>query len=574
MDTSARQVYESWKKQKLKDSDLVRELEKIEGDDEAISDRFYRELEFGTGGLRGEMGVGTNRMNIYTVAKATKGLAEYLLHQRLNPSVAIAYDSRINSELFAKRAAAVLALCGIRVYIWKELMPTPSLSFAIRYLGCDGGVVITASHNPASYNGYKVYGSDGCQITTKAAEDIFGFISSVDIFSVDESYSYEDGIREGRISLIGEDCFEAFIAAAGEQSLCEENADKSFKLVYTPLCGAGLRSVLACLKSNGFTDIELVEEQAEPDGNFPTCPYPNPEIPKALELGLKRAKEKNAELLIATDPDCDRVGIAVLDKGEYRLLTANEVGLLLFDYICKRREVLGTMPERPVCIKTIVTTDLAYKVAADYGVELIDVLTGFKFIGEQIGELEKRGEEKRYIFGFEESYGYLTGTYVRDKDAVGASLMIAQMHAYYRARGMSLVDALDELYKKYGYCLNTLSSYELKGESGFKRMQAIMSECRGKMPAELAGKKVKTIYDYKQGICLHENGDRTATALPKSDVIKYILEGGSSAVIRPSGTEPKLKLYISINAENKEAAASIEKTLRAELETELKLTDR
>ena len=571
MNKSARQAYEDWKKQHLKDKALAKELEEISCDDEAINDRFYKELEFGTGGLRGVLGVGTNRMNIYTVSKATKGLAEYLLSKNPKPSVAIAYDSRINSDTFAKRAAAVFASCGIRVYIWKELMPTPSLSFAIRYLGCDGGIVITASHNPAEYNGYKVYGSDGCQITTRAAGDIFEYIKKVEMFSVDENYTYEDGIKDGRISIISEDCFDAFIEATSSQSLCESGIDKSIKIVYTPLYGSGLRCVLTCLKKNGFANIELVSEQASPNGHFPTCPYPNPEIKEALELGLKVAREKQAELLIATDPDCDRVGIAVLDKNEYKLLSGNEVGLLLFDYICKRRTTLGTMPSNPICVKTIVTTDLAYKIAGEYGVEIIDVLTGFKFIGEQIGELEKRGEEERYIFGFEESYGYLTGTYVRDKDAVSGSLMIAEMFAYYKSKGKSLVEALNDIYKKYGYCLNLLYSYEFKGETGFEKMQGIMSECRNGKLESLAERKVKAVYDYKKGICFLDDIRSQEIKLPKSDVIKYILDGETSVVIRPSGTEPKLKIYISINAKDKEEAESINKKLRAELEKRLKL---
>ncbi len=573
MDTNTKQRYEVWKKQNLRDPDLVRELEEIAGDSEAINDRFYKELEFGTGGLRGVLGVGTNRMNIYTVSKATKGLAEYMLSKNSNSSVAIAYDSRINSDIFAKRAAAVFASCGIRVYIWKELMPTPSLSFAIRYLGCDGGIVITASHNPAEYNGYKVYGADGCQITTKAAGDIYEYIKAVDIFSVEEKYTYKDGIKDGRISLIGEDCFDAFIEAVSNQSLCEGDIDKNVKIVYTPLNGSGLRCVLSGLKKNGFTNIELVDEQASPDGHFPTCPYPNPEIRQALELGLKLSREKKADLLIATDPDCDRVGIAALDKNEYKLLSGNEVGLLLFDYICKRRLALGTMPDSPICIKTIVTTDLAYKIAKEYGVEIIDVLTGFKFIGEQIGELEKRGEDKRYIFGFEESYGYLTGTYVRDKDAVAGSLMIAEMFAYYKSKGQSLFDILDDIYKKHGYFLNSLYSYKFEGESGFEKMQGIMHRCRDNKLTAFSEKNVKAVYDYREGVCIYDDGKKQEIMLPKSDVIKYILEDGTAVVIRPSGTEPKLKLYISINAKNKEEATGIEDKLKVELEKRLELTD-
>jgi len=382
-------------------------------------------------------------LKIYTVAKATRGYAKYLKAYFKNPSIAIAYDSRINSDIFAQVVAEIMIACEVKVYIWPELMPTPSLSYAVRYLKTSGGIVITASHNPSKYNGYKVYGADGCQITTDAAREIQEEIKEVDIWKDCERYNYKRALDEGKIKIIGEDCFNSFIDAVSAESLCGDGIDKSMKIVYTPLYGAGLKCVTTCLKKNGFTDIELVTEQSIIYGNFPTCPYPNPEIREALELGIETAEEKHADLLIATDPDCDRVGIAVFVGTKYNLLSGNEVGLLLLDYICKRRIALNRMPKRPVCVKTIVTMDMVTRIAKDYGVEVIDVLTGFKFIGEQIGILEAKGEVDRYIFGFEESYGYLTGAYVRDKDAVDGSLMIAEMFAYYRSEGLSLIDVLD-----------------------------------------------------------------------------------------------------------------------------------
>ena len=514
MNKQAQENYKIWKKQALSDPDLRQEMNEIRDNEEAINDRFYRDLEFGTGGLRGILGVGTNRMNIYTVAKATRGYAKYLKNREPSPSVAIAYDSRINSQIFARVAAEVFADCGVKVHIWPELMPTPSLSFAVRYLRTSGGIVITASHNPSKYNGYKVYGPDGCQITTEAAAEIQKSIESMDVFRDLSVYPYEKGLADGMISIIPEECFHKYIDAVSAQSLCGEDTDKNVRIVYTPLNGAGLKCVTTCLQKNGFSNIEIVKSQEHPDGHFPTCPYPNPEIREALEEGLKTARGKDADLLIATDPDCDRVGIAVRDEKDFRLLTGNEVGLLLLDYICKRRVELGTMPKNPVCIKTIVTSDLAFRIAADYGVEVKEVLTGFKFIGEQIGFLEEKGEEERYIFGFEESYGYLTGGYVRDKDAVDGSLMIAEMFACYRARGESLIEALDALYQKYGYCLNTLHSYEFDGESGFDKMQSIMKNFRLDAPKALGGSEVISVSDYETKICT-DRTEKQRNDLPK-----------------------------------------------------------
>ena len=567
MNEQSKISYNIWKSENLKDKELSEELKSISNDEEAINDRFYKELEFGTGGLRGVLGAGTNRINMYTIGKATQGYANYLLSKGSSPSIAIAYDSRINSEKFAHHAACVMAANGIKVYLWKELMPTPSLSFAVRYLGCDGGIVITASHNPSKYNGYKVYASDGCQITTKAADEILELINNVDTFKDVKISDYNVSIKNGDINIISDEVFDAFINEVSLQSLAGKDINKNVKIVYTPLYGAGLKCVTTCLKNNGFNNIVIVKEQATPNGNFPTCPYPNPEIREALEVGLKVAKDEGADLLIATDPDCDRVGIAVKDKNEYTLLSGNEVGILLLDYICKRRIELGKMPDKPVCIKTIVTTDMASNVAKDYGVEIIDVLTGFKFIGEQIGLLEAKNETSRYIFGFEESYGYLTGSYVRDKDAVNGSFMIAEMFAYYMSNGKSLIEVLDSLYQKYGYCLNTLHSFEFEGESGMKKMQSIMKSLRENIPNEFVDKKIVEVQDYLLSeITDIVSNNKREINLPKSNVIKYILEGNSSIVLRPSGTEPKLKLYISISAKSKDEAKILENRILEQVE--------
>lgn len=556
MDEKILNEYNKWKTQKLADEDLTIELDRINGEEREVFDRFYRNLEFGTGGLRGVIGAGTNRMNIYTVAKATQGYSNYLKKQASSPSVAIAYDSRIKSDVFARTAAEVFAANGIRVYIYPELMPTPSLSFAVRYLKCSGGIVITASHNPSKYNGYKVYGNDGCQITTEAASSILGEIEALDIFRDVNKLPFQEALAQGRIVYIGEDVVKEYLSAVSSQVLCGNDIDKDVSIVYTPLNGSGLKCVTRALRENGFTNISVVKEQENPDGRFPTCPYPNPEMKEALELGLRDAKQLGSDLLLATDPDCDRVGIAVRNNEDYVLLSGNEVGMLLLDYICKRRIALGKMPENPVLIKTIVTIDMAKRIAEDYGVKVIDVLTGFKFIGEQIGLLEAAGEEERFILGFEESYGYLTGGYVRDKDAVDGSLMICEMFAYYKSQGISLIDVLNELYQKYGYCLNTLHSYTFEGAEGFQKMQTIMRRLRENALKNIGKKNVIEVKDYLAGI------DR----LPKSDVLKYLLEGNTSIVIRPSGTEPKLKVYLSVSAKNHEDAEMSEVSMVKDLE--------
>ena len=559
-------LWDIWMKKAVEDEDIQNELKEMKGNQEKIYDSFYRELEFGTGGLRGVIGAGTNRMNIYTVAKATQGYADCLKKNEKNPSIAIAYDSRIKSDKFARTAAEVLAANGISVFLYRELMPTPSLSYAVRYLGCSGGIVITASHNPAKYNGYKVYGADGGQITSYAASQILKEIDKLDIFCDVNRIEFEEGLKIGLITYIEEAVIDSYIKAVSAQSLCGDEIDKSVSIVYTPLNGAGLKCVLRTLKENGFTNISVVKEQEYPDGNFPTCPYPNPEIRDAMELGIQYARQQNSELLLATDPDCDRVGIAVQKDGKYQLLNGNQVGILLLDYICKRRQEKGQMPKNPVVVKTIVTTDMAKKIAEFYGIKVIEVLTGFKYIGEQIGLLEQKGEENRYIFGFEESYGYLSGGFVRDKDAVNGSLMICEMFAYYKSQGRNLLDVLEELYNKFGYCLTSLHSYQFEGEAGFKKMQAFMQNMRENYPTILGGLAVNVIEDYQKQNRIFQSGkEEKITGLPVSNVLKFMLDGGSSCVVRPSGTEPKLKLYLSVVGNDRDKASIQEQIIEKDV---------
>ena len=533
--------YERWVKCATEDPDLVKELNDIKGDEKKIEDAFYRNLEFGTGGLRGVIGAGTNRMNIYMVRKASQGLANYVLKRyKNNPSIAVSFDSRIKSTLFAHIASEVFAANGIKVHIYKELMPTPCLSYAVRELNCSAGIMVTASHNPSIYNGYKVYGSDGCQITTQAASDILEEINALDVFDDPKHGDYEVLLKEGMINIISDDLYTKFINRVKEETLLvDEPIDKSVKIIYSPLHGTGLKPVTRILKESGFNNVIVVKEQEEPDGNFTTCPYPNPEIKEAMQEGIRYAKENNADILIATDPDADRVGIAVKDGEDYRLLTGNQVGVLLFDYICNLRIKHNKMPKDPIAVKTIVTTDMVKKVAEKYGVQIVEVLTGFKFIGEQIGLLEAKGEEERYIFGFEESYGYLSGGYVRDKDAVNGAFLIAEMFAYYKHQNVSLISKLSELYKEYGYFSNYLDSFEFEGSEGFKKMTSLMENFRNSIRV-IGNNKVVEMIDYSKGV----NG------LPKSNVLKLFLDNGSSIVIRPSGTEPKLKIYISICGDN------------------------
>ena len=543
--------YTRWLKYAVEDKDLTAELIEMQEDGAKQEDAFYRNLEFGTGGLRGVIGAGTNRMNIYTVAKASQGLAEYVKnHGGQKKGIAVSYDSRIKSDVFARVAAQVFAGNGIQVYIYDELMPTPCLSFAVRRLGCEAGIMVTASHNPSKYNGYKVYGSDGCQITTEAAAAILDEIEAVDIFEGILKMNFDEAVDCGRIRWISSEVTADFVDCVKKQSVLGalDQVDKDVAMVYSPLNGTGLKPVLRTLGESGFTNITVVKEQEAPDGHFPTCPYPNPEIREAMALGIEYAKERDADLLLATDPDCDRVGIAVKDEqGNHVLLSGNETGMLLLDYICSRRRANGTMPEHPVMIKTIVTIDMAERIAAHYGVETKNVLTGFKFIGEQIGLLEEKGQESSYIFGFEESYGYLSGSYVRDKDGVNAAFLICEMFAYYKAQGISLWQKLKELYQTYGYCLNTLHSFTFEGAAGFLKMKEIMASLRQGIDM-IGGKRVLECLDYSRGL----------DGLPKSDVLKFMLEDYCYVVIRPSGTEQKMKVYLSVSAEDMEMAGRIE----------------
>ena len=537
-------IYHTWLR-KVDDVDLSKELK---GRNEAqIEDAFYRDLEFGTGGLRGVIGAGTNRRNIYTVAKASQGLSNYICKHYPNGkrSVAISRDSRLKSDVFAKIAARVFAANGIEVHIYPQISPVPTLSFATRYLHCSAGVRVTASHNPSKYNGYKVYGEDGCQITTEAAAEVLSEIESIDIFKDIKLISYDEGFEKNLISYVPPKVLTAFIKEVKSQSLLgNESIDKNVAIVYTPLNGTGLIPVTRTLEESGYTNITVVKEQQFPNGYFPTCPFPNPEIQEAMALGRKYAKENNADLLLATDPDCDRVGIAVRDKdGNYKLISGNQTGRLLFDYICSRRIALGIRPKEPVLVKTIVTSDRAEKIANHYHVKTVNVLTGFKYIGEQIGLLEKKGKESNYIFGFEESYGCLTGTYVRDKDAVDGAFRICERFAYYKSKGISLLDKLDELYKTYGYTNNSLHNYEFDGSSGFEKRQEIRKKFRSGIK-EIGGKKVIKSFDYLPGL----------DGLPKADVLKFVLEDESSIIVRPSGTEPKLKAYISVTKESRQKA--------------------
>lgn len=541
--------YNEWLNHSLEDHDLEVELHGLNNLEE-IKDHFYKDLEFGTGGLRGVIGVGTNRMNIYTVGKASQGYANYLNANFSNPSVAIAYDSRIKSDIFGKRAAQVFAANGIKVHMFKELMPTPTLSFAVRELGCSGGIVITASHNPAKYNGYKVYGKDGCQITSKAAKEILGYINKVDIFNDIDIISFTQALELGKVHYIEEEVIDSYLSIISKETFRGTELDKNVSIVYTPLNGTGLHCVTRILKENGFNRICVVKEQELPDGNFPTCPYPNPEEAKALHLGVKLAKQLGSDLVLATDPDCDRIGIAVKNGDEYTLLNANETGTLLFNYICKSRIENNTMPKHPVLAKTIVTTDMVNPIAKDYGVAVCNTLTGFKYIGELIGQLDGQGEADRFIFGFEESYGYLTSTKVRDKDGVNAALLICEMFAYYKSQGQGLIEVLDELYNQYGCYKNSLKSFTFEGIKGFDIMQQIMNDLREKPFEEVLGYKVLRISDFKSSILTNQDGTTEKLTLPPSNVLKFELEGDCSVIVRPSGTEPKIKLYFSVKGEN------------------------
>ena len=543
-----RAEYSRWLERAVDDSDLIEELRGLDPDGGEVSDRFYRDLAFGTGGLRGVLGAGTNRMNIYTVRRATQGLCAWLKASGGTPSVAIAHDSRIKSDLFAREAARVLAANGVTAWIYPRLEPTPALSWAVRYFHCGAGICVTASHNPAKYNGYKVYGPDGGQITLEAAEHVQAAIDGTDPFDGVALADFDAAVADGRIRYIPEQCLEDFLDAVQKLSLSGGAEDLS--VVYTPLNGSGLECVTKILGRIGVKDVTVVPEQEHPDGHFPTCPYPNPEEREAMLRGLELCEKLHPDLLLGTDPDCDRMGSAVPEGDGYRLLTGNEMGVLLLDYICRRRMELGTMPEKPVAVTTIVSTDMADAVAAEYGVELRRVLTGFKFIGEQIGLLEAEGHGERFLFGFEESYGYLSGSHVRDKDAVNASMLCCEMAAWYKKQGMTLADAIRALYEKHGYTCCAVKSFAFEGEGGMERMAAVMDSLRAAPPAEIAGRAVTGRTDY-------QTGEGVALELPRSNVLEYRMDG-AKLIVRPSGTEPKIKVYLSARAESMERAQEID----------------
>ncbi len=556
MNTS--ELYSLWLEKAVDDPDLIAELKGIEGNDDEIYDRFYRELEFGTAGLRGVIGAGTNRMNIYTVRKATQGLAEYVLDKG-GESVAIAYDSRIKSTLFAEEAAKVLAANGIKVYVYKELMPTPMLSYAVRELHCTSGIVITASHNPAKYNGYKAYGADGAQLSVENSAKVLSFVDKVEMFGGAKTMSFDEGITSGIIEYIGDELVEKYLETVKTRSVEKVTAD--LKVIYTPLNGTGNKPVREILKRIGIKNVTVVPEQEFPDGNFPTAPFPNPEIRQAFECAINLSKSVEADLLLATDPDCDRVGIAVKNGDDFTLMSGNEVGACLLDYILSRRKANGTLPENPVAVKTIVSTPLADKIAAKYGCKLINVLTGFKYIGEQAGILEKKGEQERFVFGFEESYGYLAGAYVRDKDAVVASMLICEMAAYYKNLGKNLLDVINELYAEHGMVFTSQNSFTFEGAAGMKKMQDIMDDLRRLPPKKIGENQVVAISDYETSEKLElKSGKKSVITLPKSNVLYYDLdENGSNLIVRPSGTEPKIKVYItSVDADGEKAKSRAE----------------
>ncbi len=550
--------YIRWKNTHLEDEDIIRELNEIEGDEAAIFDRFRCDLEFGTGGLRGLLGVGTNRMNIYTVGLATQGLATSLKKNaktKKKLSVAIARDSRNKGEAFVRRAASVLAANGITALVYPELAPTPALSFAVRYYGCDAGICVTASHNPAVYNGYKAYGDDGCQLGPQLADAVLAETKNTDIFDGVKTVDYDKAVEDGLIVMIGDDCYEAFWKEVEAQSLLSDDVREGdpLKVVYTPLNGAGRRSVMQILSKEKCYDVTVVKEQEMPDGNFPTCPYPNPENPEAIKLALEYCEKVGADIMVATDPDCDRCRPAAKNGDKYEALSGNQTGILLMDYIMKRKNELGIMPKDPVAVTTIVSTAMADSVAKGNGVELRRVLTGFKYIGEQIALLEQEGHPERYIFGFEESCGYLSGGYVRDKDGVDASMLVCEMALYYKRKGMTLFDAFDELSKKYGYFKEDLMNFAFEGADGAVKMQSIIENMRANPPKALAGSEIVKLIDYhKAG--LRDGEPNPDTGLPDSNVLEFNMANGTKVIVRPSGTEPKMKAYISASGKNTDEA--------------------
>ncbi|MBE6746652.1 MAG: phospho-sugar mutase [Ruminococcaceae bacterium] len=558
-------LYGLWKEKAKDDEDLIKELEEISGDEEAILDRFYMNLEFGTAGLRGVIGAGTNRMNVYTVNQATQGLADYLNSEFENPSVAIAYDSRIKSDTFAKSAACVLAANGIKVYFYERLVPTPMLSFAVRRLNCQSGIIITASHNPSKYNGYKCYDPNGYQMTDEAADKTYNFIQNVDMFEGVKKADFDTALAEGKICYIEDWVYEEFYEKVLSASVYDCKGT-DFKVIYTPLNGTGNIPVREILSRKGIENVSVVKEQELPDGNFPTCPFPNPEIKQVFELAIEMGKAQNADLLLATDPDCDRVGIAVKTDEGYKLMTGNEVGVMLAEYLLSRRSEMGTMPENPMVVKSFVTTNLVDKVAESYGAETVSLLTGFKYIGETITKLEEKGEADRFIVGMEESYGYLSGIHARDKDAVVASMLICEMACYYKSKGISLYEMMQGIYKKFGTYLNSLLNFGFEGASGMQKMKDMMNDLRNNPPKEIAGKTVTEISDYMASKTVSvETGIEKIINLPKSNVLAYALTDGCCVIVRPSGTEPKIKVYLTAAADNFEEAQKLSDALGADM---------
>lgn len=564
-------LYDLWCEKATADKDLLPELESVKGNEDEILDRFYKNLEFGTAGLRGVIGAGTNRMNVYTVNQATQGLADYLNADFENPSIAIAYDSRIKSDVFARSASAVLAANGVQVHLYPELVPTPMLSYAVRTLHCSSGIIITASHNPSKYNGYKCYDPNGYQMTDEAAAKTYAYIQKVDMFSGVRTMDFDEAVAAGKITYIGREVFEGFYREVLKAQVNPDAAKGSdLSVIYTPLNGTGNKHVREILKEIGITDVTVVPEQELPDGNFPTCPYPNPEIRQAFERAIALTETKKADLLLATDPDCDRVGIAVLDDGEYKLMTGNEVGAMLTEYVLSSLSEQGKLPKNPIVVKTIVTSRLVAEIAAAYGAETADLLTGFKYIGELVTKLEKKGETDRFVIGMEESYGYLRGAHARDKDAVVASMLICEMAAYYKRKGMSLYDFMQSIYKKYGMYLNTLLNFNFEGAAGMQKMQDMMTSLRNNPPKEIAGERVRLISDYETSVTKDTaTGEETPITLPKSNVLSYRLDGATGVIVRPSGTEPKIKIYVTSVADTRENAQAKADQIAADMEKAL-----
>lgn len=563
MDINA--LYNEWLEKTTGDPDLEAELESIKGNDDEILDRFYRSLEFGTAGLRGVIGAGTNRMNIYTVGRATQGLADYLNANYDNPSVAIGYDSRIKSDLFSKEAASVLAANGVKVYIYDELEPTPCLSYAIRYFHTQSGIIITASHNPAKYNGYKCYNPNGYQMTDEEAAEAYEYIQKVDYFTGIKKVDFDGAVNNGKIEFIGEKVINSFLDEVQKQCINPEivkNAD--LKVIYTPLNGTGNKPVRAILDRIGVKSVYVVPEQEYPDGNFPTCPFPNPEIKQVFEIGLEMNRKIGADILLATDPDCDRVGIAVPDRtGELVLMSGNEVGAMLLNYILSQRLEKGTLPKSAIAVKSFVSTDLAEVIAKKYNCTFKNLLTGFKYIGELITNLEKEGRASDFVMGFEESYGYLAGTHARDKDAVVASMLICEMAAYYKTKNMNLVDVMNSLYDEFGYYCNEVKSYTFEGAAGMEKMAQIMDTLRQNPPKTIGDFAVTAVSDYKTSKTTFTDGGEEKIELPKSNVLAFALENGNKVIVRPSGTEPKIKAYLTAVGNDKESASKIAKTLES-----------